>query len=650
MTWGTEQKRHMLTRYRKCMQHSFPKGVTKVINDGMPDVKFKPDGINTIQDYIQRHVLRHVKEMLEDPTKNISHFYCVLDRGRNAAKALFTYHKRNREIPPMPEPVVYPFVLPTEGNLPKLWDSLIANRELTRREVYPLFKRGLIDTYVPPVGKCVVLDGAPDHPLDKNEYEETKDTAFTHVHFSHHYAQDPFGPSGMAWSRENTVMATPIRQNAGPYHHRGVAPPEDYTHGCVEGDLSAFFYVNKHFKHAGNVTNDDILIDSNDGDTVMIALLHARDRIDPVSGRFYNRVWVKLRGQKKTREAYIKRKEAAIKAGKPWVEDVIDGRDIYININMLYILIKQDPELGKAQYPVLTAVTLHILSGTDFFGDFTGDQYALFYWLNWEKHVWDTWCKHAERFSHMIMMFYSAETTFNQPNLLRRPYINEAAFIEFIYQCYGAKYGADVRVAFAHLTDDNGNPVRVTPTLLEEFTARFAGDMRRKKDEPDDKWNKRHTKALKRRIPPKHILTRFVRLALGNVIYWVNDYRPGGQTMFDPLEKYKGFPYYGFMKDPTDETGHRFTLSPVCSPPKPTPDFCVPFLTKHKDRRPKKPLRQRSHAPSALPDLDLPIQQPPIQQQHRAGIDQEERLKKQREFAERKKQQVPAKRPVSATK
>ncbi len=68
-------------------------------------------------------------------------------------------------------------------------------------------------------------------------------------------------------------------------------------------------------------------------------------------------------------------------------------RDIYVNINMLYIEIDRDPDLRKAQYPVLMAVSLYILSGTDFFGDFTGDEYALFFYMNWEKCVWDTWVR-----------------------------------------------------------------------------------------------------------------------------------------------------------------------------------------------------------------------------------------------------------------
>jgi hypothetical protein len=226
---------------------------------------------------------------------------------------------------------------------------------------------------------------------------------------------------------------------------------------------------------------------------------------------------------------------------------------------------------------VLTAVTLYVLGGTDFFGDFTGDTYALFYNMNWEYHTWDTWCRYADQFSHMVMMFYSGETTFNQPELLRHVYIDEKAFISFFYQCYGAKYGDAI-------VKEYGSDVIITPTILRTHTEQFLKRTVRKPDETDAKWKMRHTKALKKRIPPLAILTRYVRLCVANDIYWVNDYRPNGSTMFNPLELHKGLPYYGFIRDPTDPRGERLSLSPICSPAKPIPSYCVPHTGKHRKK------------------------------------------------------------------
>ena len=41
MTWGTEQKRHLLNRFKGCYQHTYPKGVSVHIRDHMQDLKYK---------------------------------------------------------------------------------------------------------------------------------------------------------------------------------------------------------------------------------------------------------------------------------------------------------------------------------------------------------------------------------------------------------------------------------------------------------------------------------------------------------------------------------------------------------------------------------------------------------------------------------
>lgn len=158
-----------------------------------------------------------------------------------------------------------------------------------------------------------------------------------------------------------------------------------------------------------------IVVDGNDFDYVWVALLACGDRIDRATSRFNSRVWIKLKGQAAAREAHKRRKtkaevdklEKAEKAkeadeevsedGDETPADPIDGRDIYININKLYLMIDQDPDLSVAQFPVGMAVLLHILGGTDFFADFLGDDNAIFHGMGWETSVWDTWCAHKVR-------------------------------------------------------------------------------------------------------------------------------------------------------------------------------------------------------------------------------------------------------------
>ena len=101
-------------------------------------------------------------------------------------------------------------------------------------------------------------------------------------------------------------------------------------------------------------------MDGGDGDYIWIALLQSPDRIDPETGKFNSRVWVKLKGKESTRQAYKKRRtaadakvakandegdEEAAAAAEASKDDPIDGRDVYININKLYLLMDADEDL-----------------------------------------------------------------------------------------------------------------------------------------------------------------------------------------------------------------------------------------------------------------------------------------------------------------
>jgi len=182
MTLSTDRKRHLLRRFRGCFQHTYPKGVSVHIRDHMPDLKYKawppwrlprffpslcsstpsypsPGGqspkIATVQDYIHKHILKHVQEVLEDESKGVAHYYGLLDRGGNMAKKLFTSHKRAR-VAPAEERADGKLSVPAEGLLPVEWDSIVANRGMADREIKPLFYRALIQ-----VGPCGLVLWGP---------------------------------------------------------------------------------------------------------------------------------------------------------------------------------------------------------------------------------------------------------------------------------------------------------------------------------------------------------------------------------------------------------------------------------------------------------------------------------------------------------
>lgn len=545
-----------------------PKGITVYIRDAMTDVKYKPPTITTTQEYMSKHVLGKVKRVMNAPDLSITHYFMLLDKGAPIAKKLFAHKKRQRKgVTPLPEPTTFPHVLPSDGMFSVNWDSLLANRKITRREVYPMFYRAVMEMYDPNEGQWLIIDGAPAQQMSKGDFESTPD-AFDHVYFTHKAPKEHSAP--VMSSRD--ILNTPMP--GAPRIVRGVEPA--YSHNIMEADMSAFYYVNKQLtaQRAPGQRPPDILIDSNDGDSVLIALLHARDRINPQDGKFRQRLWVKLKGQRRTREAYAARKKKAIDAGKEWTEDPIDGRDVYININKLYHLIDRDKDLVKAQNPVLTCVALFIFGGTDFFDGYHEDDHALFFNMGgkgWEKYIFNTWCKHADRFSHMIMLFYAGESLHGQPDTIRTPHIDENAILMFIYQCYAARYGAAVRKV---------NKGKCTINMLRGFCESFRTNLVKKEGEEDDKWNRRYLMAKKKRIPPQYVLRRYVRLMLLNVRYWINDYRPGGPESLNPLEKHEGLPYYGFME--REGRSGWYTLSPMCSAPKTPPTYYTRFFGKYR--------------------------------------------------------------------
>jgi hypothetical protein len=637
MTLPTEQKRHFLRRFKGCYQHTYPKGVTVHVTDCTQFLKTKGADITTVQEYLEKHVRRHVREVLEDTNKTVLHQYCLLDRGGNLAKKLFTGHKRNR-VPPAEEREDGKLNIPSDGLLPVNWDNLVANRAIADREIKPLYYRALIQEYEPPPGKFLILDSAPTQPLTEEEARVMGEDAYNKV-WGVRTAPQQLGAVQMS-SRD--ILNTPVGP-AKPQTERFQCPPHLYTHRIQEADLAAFFHVNKHIPHPGappgTAPDPIICIDGNDFDYVWVALLQCGDRIDKRTSRFNSRVWIKLKGQAAAREAHKRRKtkaqtdreEAAKKreaAGEDPIEDdagdeeeddnPIDGRDIYININKAYLMMQADEDLKHAQYPVGMAVLLYILGGTDFFDDFMGDDNSIFHGMGWEANVWDTWCAHKNRFANLIMLFYTGPAGYNQPDLCRRPYLDEDAMLTFFHQCYATKYGKAVRDIF--------DVDQVTPTQLREYTRGFAVKCKRKPNETDDKWQKRWLMTRKKAMPEDPILRRYARLALLNWSYWLNGYRPGGDAFCDPLELYEGLPYYGYLQDPG--APNRFTLSPIVSPAKPVPETVLPYMGLH-----------TAQARAAAQEARLIAQEEMAKEDEEAKsmAREQERLERQRKLVEKEK-------------
>lgn len=681
MTFGTDQKRHLLRTFRGCWTHERPKNVGVWLRDEMQTVKFKSPAIKTVREYIDEHVKKPVHRILgiagggglmTEHANSIHHLYLLLDRGAGGVKKLFAHTKRQRKgVEPIPDPADDKCALPEEGHLRTDWENLVANRRVTRCELYNYYFRGAMEVNVPP-GKRIIIDGAPSSKIHVRDFDER--------HFSTVYQNateklhgNPAAP--IMSSRE--ILATPTVCAPTMRVIKGALDPAVYTHNIAEADLSVFFHINKHIPHANNPhcpPGETFMIDANDGDLLMNALLHSRDRIDPVTNRFNSRVWVFLPGDSrsveshkrraeeerkkivtcetelkalddntdqksktvplsqkeyaKQRNAILKRKEKAEADLKEILEDPVDGRDVYVNINKLYLLIDKHPQLSKAQYPQGMAVLLYVMSGSDFFDNFHGDEWGLFVNMNWEKHVWDTWCRHADRFRYMLLVTYYGPASYGQPELIRHPFIDEECMINFMYQCYGAKYGDTIRKSNPVAAAPGG---KITVKMLEDYTRSFVNNCKRKANEADDAYEKRLKLAKRKRLPDRHVLCRYVRLAVYALGYMINDYRPGGSEAIDPLETYEGYPYYGFIRDPDNPS--RLTLTDVVSLPKPVPAHYAEFVRgAATDTEPS-----ASNGPSSLGTGEDNQQQRELQQQQQDEHERQLARKRERDEQEHQK-------------
>ena len=71
--------------------------------------------------------------------------------------------------------------------------------------IFALFFR-----YNPPPGKCVIMDGAPNHQLSKEEYDRTKSEAFSRPYYveTTDPGAQPGGPQVTMSSREVRIFGS----------------------------------------------------------------------------------------------------------------------------------------------------------------------------------------------------------------------------------------------------------------------------------------------------------------------------------------------------------------------------------------------------------------------------------------------------------
>jgi hypothetical protein len=532
----------------------------------MGKVKQKREQDKTVRQYID-YVTKACQDALNDPQRNITHYYMLLDKGATVAKHVFAHQKRDR-VEPMPDPDPtgwYPYVMPddNDGQLPFDWEALIANRGLTRREVYWLFHKAIMDPNVgvqPNPGQSVLIHGAPHIRLTKAQEKNDPD-CYNRVYFAKGMPPPaPHYPVPVCRAECREFFDDQVREAdlatmfyAKQAVHMGQNVLLDVVkEGVMDEDDDDEVSLEEWDDEDEDAPKTGILIDMNDGDIISIALAFAPERIDPLNGRFRNKMYIRLPAAKtraKTAATKNKKKTPPKKSKKAWA-NVDVSCDYYVDVNKLFFLIKNDKRFrgNGVQNPHLTLISLIILCGNDFFGDYAYDDYGLFYNMGNIDHVIGTFMSDPAEYSHMFQLYYS--NTYGDPRRTREPVIDEDKFIDFIWACYKSKWGTQTIKKF-------GDDSRASLTKYCELRL---SNCKRKKDEPDVKWERRLLMARRQRIPPPHIMLRYGGLLRWNLLYWYNEYRPEGKSLLDPLRKKGGVSVFGYDKDP--DSGVHF-LSPT---------------------------------------------------------------------------------------
>lgn len=519
MTFPTELKRWFMATFASAFTNEGgpPPDVSVLIIDLMVLVKYRPDYVTTVEELMD-YFSREVRQYMSSRVPFIRACHCMLDRAAPAMKRVFAHHKRDT-ITPHPNANPDQFVIPRDGELPvHIWEEIVANRALTRCEIYPIVHRALWTTVPLVEGQFIMTHGIPrerTHSVGSRGSPPDLTCAY--------YRECK---PAMVDARTQTFVG-----GAPSVMYEGV--DERSSSSIGEADLMAVRCAMMH-------PNQNILVHVNDGDLLSILLGYVPQTIDRVSGEPRNQITLCLPGSE----------------GRP---------NTYVNMYALYRGV--NAWAPQAQCPWLSLIALVVLAGTDFFGDWQGDTHGLFYGINHIKHVIGTFERHSDRFSHMVQLYDESEGT---PNTWRQPYLDMGAFRQFVLQCYKSAAGKHVseRCDEAELRAHFEKPLRPQreAETREQFEARlkrkrrgkseseqaFAARLERERAkgpieaESNEDYERYMIRTARRAIPPNEIIERYGRLLLWNLTYWLNEYCDERNPLIEPTH-----PIYGLKPDGT---------------------------------------------------------------------------------------------------
>ena len=559
-------------RPNKVFPNGAPKGGAE-FSDFMRFYRGKPKDIENLNQLVF-WIVRQARVVLE-ARNGVDHLVVQADKVANMMKALVCYEKRYKNRPKLDEAGA-PY-LPTDGTekLPEDWMMFAANSKLLKRELYPRLYNAFLNPRMisPGPGQTLILDGFPGLVRNLPVY----DTAPWEKSY---VGRTDFRKVVCPWDANLLPLSEEIERADPDLYNRvfvikGHAPSAQYPQGLLtveeweearnsigEADLRLFFY--DHW-----FQNTDQIIAANDGDLIPIALLYAHERRNGNTWR--NGQWLKLK-----------------KPGGDKHEMVADinTRYEYVNVNVLYDSIMADEHLKAAgvQNPVATMVMLMILGETDFVKNH-------FFNIGKEKVLWKVFWQKLPMFSHMVQLSTSTTPSTRIPRTI---VLDEELFFRFAGYCYTQKYGESARKLAKFNKNKNWKMDKSQPKFidpddeqLKQMWPKVLKERTRKKATGKPQENEKY------HYPEKTEVRKWCRWIEWNFLYWLNGMRhPDSAYDPDVFEVYRGFPYYGFMRDP--KSGAAIPAPCVSAKRKQIDQVFKVHLLKHREKRKNKRRRERA--------------------------------------------------------
>lgn len=499
----TEAKEELVKKYVGAFSFTRPTAPTVYIYDLMQNLKAVPDTILTMGALID-YLVGKIKYLLFSSERNIQTIIVLVDKTPPPVKVMVEHAVRYKDKD------VYsaeggPY-LPQEadGLIPMPWIRFAGNYRLLQRELYPRLFSAFM-ALVPKPGQSIILHGFPGFSEYVTVYQSKAYASGTNdrgqVKQVHMWdpSELPITPS-MEESDKDLYNRVYLVENVPPSASwpTGLMRREEWVEArneIAESDGAMFFY--DHW-----FQRENIMFCCNDGDVFAYGLLYAYERLE--GNVFRNCHYVCL--------PYKKTKDNEFFGGEVPAYQ-------YVDLNLLYILIGQDPVMRAAgvQNHIATTVFLLIMAGSDFFANFMKG-------LGTHTIVWTTFFNCLDAFTHMVQLSKGITPHTRTPRTI---VLDEELFRLFVHYCYVAKYGKAARKRLK-IKDDS------VPVSIEELKIQCS-------------LGKRAAEDPEYRFPDHNKIRLWARQVEWNMLYFKNT--PfGNEHSPNPFQILGGLPYYPYVR------------------------------------------------------------------------------------------------------